>query len=63
MSKEAAARKEAAAQESAGAQEATATGWGDRAAPPSILARIESLPFAARAIVYSEILGRPRSLS
>lgn len=32
-------------------------------APLSSLARIESLPLAARAIVYSEILGPPRSLS
>ncbi len=62
-SKEAAARKEAAERESAAEKKATAAGWGERPAPPSILARIESLPFAARAIVYSEILGRPRSLS
>ena len=34
-----------------------------RTAPPSGLARLESLPLAARAIVYAEILGRPRSLS
>ncbi len=33
------------------------------AASPPALARLESLPLAARAIVYSEILGRPRSLS
>jgi len=61
--KDEALRKEAAAQETAAAKEATPARWGDRAAAPSILARIESLPFAARAIVYSEILGRPRSLS
>ena len=30
---------------------------------PAALRRIETLPFAARAIVYSEIFGRPRSLS
>jgi len=29
----------------------------------SILARLEKLPLGARAIVYAEILGRPRSLS
>jgi len=61
--KDEAARKEAADRETAAEKKATAVAWGDRAAPPSILARIESLPFAARAIVYAEILGRPRSLS
>jgi len=30
---------------------------------PAALRRIETLPFAARAIVYSEIFGHPRSLS
>ncbi len=35
----------------------------ERAAKASGLARLESLPLAARAIVYAEILGRPRSLS
>lgn len=34
-----------------------------RAAALSSLARIEALPLAARAIVYAEILGPPRSLS
>jgi hypothetical protein len=38
-------------------------GRSSRAAPPSGLARLESLPLAARAIVYGEILGRPRSFS
>jgi hypothetical protein len=38
-------------------------GRSARAAPLSGLARLESLPLAARAIVYGEILGRPRSFS
>jgi hypothetical protein len=61
--KDEAALKEAAAQESAASQEARASGRSDKVATPSVLAKLESLPLAARAIVYSEILGRPRSLS
>jgi len=60
---EEAAHKEADAQESAAAQRAAAAGRVDKPSTSSVLARIESLPFAARAIVYSEILGHPRSLS
>ena len=52
-----AAREEAAAQ-------ATETPAGrEKGEALSALARLEKLPLAARAIVYSEILGRPRSLS
>jgi hypothetical protein len=51
----AAAVREAAADAKAG-RSASAT-------PLSGLARLESLPLAARAIVYGEILGRPRSFS
>jgi hypothetical protein len=58
--KEEKAHREMAAQEAAAGEEARRTA---RAAPPSGLARLESLPLAARAIVYAEILGRPRSLS
>lgn len=61
--KDEAAHKEAAARRSASEQEARASGTGDRVAGPSALARLESLPLAARAIVYAEILGPPRSLS
>ncbi len=34
-----------------------------RSSAPGALSRIEALPLAARAIVYSEIFGRPRYLS
>jgi len=54
------------AQQATAAREAAADAKAGRsasAAPPSGLARLESLPLAARAIVYGEILGRPRSLS
>ena len=54
------------AQRATVAQEAAADANAGRragAAPRSGLARLESLPLAARAIVYGEILGRPRSSS
>ena len=54
------AHREAAAREAASDAKAGKT---VRAARPTGLARFESLPLAARAIVYGEILGRPRSLS
>ena len=54
------AHRETAALEAAADAKAGRTA---RTAPPSGLARLESLPLAARAIVYAEILGRPRSLS
>jgi hypothetical protein len=54
------ARRTEAAQEAAADAKAGKTAG---AAPPSGLARLEALPLAARAIVYGEILGRPRSLS
>lgn len=61
-------REDEAAQEEAAslrvaAREAAGSGRDEKAGPLSTLARLEKLPLAARAIVYSEILGRPRSLS
>ena len=53
------ARREIAAEQSSAATKAQK----ERAAKASGLARLESLPLAARAIVYAEILGRPPSLS
>ena len=53
------ARREIAAEKSSAATKAQK----ERAAKASGLARLESLPLAARAIVYAEILGRPPSLS
>jgi len=58
--KEEEARSEIAAEHSSAAAKAPKS---HRAATASGLARLESLPLAARAIVYAEILGRPRSLS
>jgi hypothetical protein len=63
-----AVREDEAAQEEAAslrvaAREAAGSGRDEEAGPLSTLARLERLPLAARAIVYSEILGRPRSLS
>ena len=60
--RDAAAHEEAVARDAA-EQEARASGTGDSVSRPSALARLESLPLAARAIVYAEILGPPRSLS
>ena len=54
------ARRTEAAQEAATGEKA---GKKAGAAPPSGLARLEALPLAARAIVYGEILGPPRSFS
>ena len=58
-----AAQEEAASRKAAAVQETAASGRARKAEPLSALARLEQLPLAARAIVYSEILGRPRSLS
>ncbi|MEK6253988.1 MAG: hypothetical protein N2B05_04760 [Gemmatimonadales bacterium] len=52
-------RREIAAEQSSAATKAQK----ERAAKASGLARLESLPLSARAIVYAEILGRPPSLS
>lgn len=59
---EEAAQEEATSLRVAAAQEAAAPG-DEKATPLSALARLEKLPLAARAIVYSEILGPPRSVS
>ena len=53
------ARREIAAEQSSAATKARK----ERVAKASGLAKLESLPLAARAIVYGDILGRPRSLS
>ena len=58
--KEEDAHREAAARESAAVAKARKNAG---VATPSALARLEALPLAARAIVYAEILGAPRSLS
>jgi hypothetical protein len=57
-----AAQKVEASRRAAAAQEAAASG-DEKTAPLSTLDRLEKLPLAARAIVYAEILGPPRSLS
>ncbi len=57
-----AAQEEEASRRVAAAQEAAASG-DEKTAPLSTLDRLEKLPLAARAIVYAEILGPPRSLS
>ena len=53
------ARREIAAEQSSAATKARK----ERVAKASGLARLESLPLEARAIVYAEILGPPRSFS
>jgi len=53
------ARREIAAEQSSAATKARK----ERVAKASGLAKLESLPLEARAIVYAEILGPPRSLS
>ena len=55
--------KDEAAHQDVAAQTGAATGRDDKAATLSSLARLEALPLAARAIVYAEIFGPPRSLS
>lgn len=61
-----AAQKDSEARREIAAEQSSATARAPknrRAAAASGLARLESLPLAARAIVYAEILGRPRSLA
>ncbi len=65
MKRDAEQKEEEAQRELAARKAAVGAGAGktSSSATTARLARLESLPLAARAIVYAEILGRPRSLS